>query len=100
MGVLALLPCVPDGAARRLAWPLRVLGGNAILAFGISQVLGAISGLPLLPGGKSPQGWGFSVASAIVPDAHLASLACAVAVLALITLVIVPLHRRGVHIRL
>jgi predicted acyltransferase len=100
MGVLALLLCVPDDILRRFGSPLRVLGGNAILAFGISQVLGALSGLPLLPGGKSPQAWGFSVASAIVPEAHLASLACAVAILALITLAIVPLHRRGVHLRL
>ncbi|MBO9712425.1 heparan-alpha-glucosaminide N-acetyltransferase domain-containing protein [Sphingomonas sp.] len=89
--------------AERLSAPLRILGGNAILGFTLSIVLGVIGGMPLLHlGGKpaTPQAWGDGVALGIVPDPQLASLACAFAILALITLLIWPLHRRGIHFRL
>lgn len=100
LGLLALLLALPEQALQRAGWPLLVLGGNAILAFTLSQLLGVFSGLALLPGGLSPQAWGFSVAQAVIPDPYLASLACALAILVLITLAIAPLHRRGLHFRL
>jgi predicted acyltransferase len=86
----------------RLTWPLRVLGANAILAFVLSQLLGVIGGLPFIPsshGRLSPQGWGYGVATRLIPDPYLASLACALGILALILLVIAPLHKRGVYLR-
>ncbi|MFT4252648.1 MAG: heparan-alpha-glucosaminide N-acetyltransferase domain-containing protein [Caulobacter sp.] len=83
-----------------LAAPLRVFGGNAILAFVLSQLLGVFSGLPILPGGRTPQGAGYEIALRLIPDPKAASLACAVAVLALILAVLIPLHRRGIHLRL
>lgn len=86
----------------RLALPLRILGGNAILAFTLSILVGAFAGLPLdgASGPISPQGWGYAVALGVLPDEYLASLACALAILALITLAIWPLHRRALHFRL
>lgn len=99
--LLALLLAVPaQGAAHAIGWPIRVLGANAILAFTLSQLLSAVGGLPLLAGGGTLQGWGFGIASAVIPDPYLASLACALAILTLIVLVIAPLDRRGVHLRL
>lgn len=87
-----------------LAAPLKVLGGNAILAFVVSQVLGACAGLVLAhrPGGTdlTPQGFGYETAQRLTADPYLASFLCALAILALITAVIVPLHRRGIHLRL
>jgi hypothetical protein len=56
--------------------------------------------VPLLPGGQSPQGWGFAVAQRVMPDPYLASLACAVAIVVVVILAIAPLHRRGIHLRL
>lgn len=91
-------------AARIVATPLTVLGGNAILAFVISQVLGACAGLTLkhrtgLPD-LTPQGFGFETAQRLTADPYLASFLCALAILTLITVMIVPLHRRGIHLRL
>jgi predicted acyltransferase len=98
--IIALI--VRNAAASRLLAPLKVLGGNAILAFTISILLGAFSGLPLngTTGPISPQGWVDSIALRVIPDEYLASLACAFAILALITLALWPLHRRAIHFRL
>lgn len=101
MAVLVALDLVVGlKAAQAPAGPLRVLGGNAILAFVLSQLLGIFGALPFLPGGRSAQGLAFEVALRLVPDPKAASLACALAVLALILAILVPLHRRGIHLRL
>ncbi len=91
-------------AAQRAAWPLKVLGGNAILAFVVSQVLGACAGLTVqhrtgVPD-LTPQGFGFETAQRLTADPYLASFLCALAILTLITAVIAPLDRRGIHLRL
>jgi predicted acyltransferase len=91
-------------AAQRAAWPLKVLGGNAILAFVVSQVLGACAGLTVqhrtgVPD-LTPQGFGFETAQRLTADPYLASFLCALAILTLITAAIAPLDRRGLHLRL
>ena len=87
----------------RLLAPIKVLGGNAILAFTISIVLQSFWGLPVLRLGAQPisvqNGLGV-VAARLLQDEYVGSLAVALAVLAVITLMIWPLHRRGVHVRL
>lgn len=91
-----------SAAARRIAAPLELLGGNAILGFTLSILLGVFAGLPIIASGDAwvaPQQWGNSIALGIIPEPHLASLACAFAILALILLAIWPLHRRGIHLR-
>jgi len=100
--LMAVVFIIRNTLASRLLTPLKVLGGNAILAFSISILLGAFAGLPLngSSGPISPQGWGNAVALSVIPDEYLASLACAITILALITLVIWPLHRRAIHFRL
>lgn len=86
---------------RSLGFLLTVLGGNAILAFILSQLLGLFGGLAILPGAEpTPQGWVYTGALTVIADPYLASLACAVLVLALITVILIPLHRRGIHLRL
>ncbi|MGR4864389.1 acyltransferase family protein [Caulobacter sp. LARHSG274] len=91
-------------AARRAAWPLKVLGGNAILAFVASQVLGACAGLTVQhrtgAPDLTPQGFGFETAQRLTADPYLASFLCALAILALIIAAIAPLDRRGIHLRL
>jgi predicted acyltransferase len=104
-GIAALLLALLGWAlawrpAQLAAAPLRILGGNAILAFTLSQLFGVLGSLPLLPGGQSAQAWGFAVAGSILADPNQASLLCALAILALITALIWPLHRKGVHLRL
>ena len=97
---LLLLPV--RGAVTAATWPLRVLGANAILAFILSQVLGVIGALRFVPstyGMISPQAWGYGVATGLIADPDLASLACALGILAVILLAIAPLHRRGVYLR-
>jgi predicted acyltransferase len=100
--LVALELALRSAVASRLATPLKILGVNAMLAFSVSILLGAVAGVPLdRPGGPiSPQGWGDALARAIVPDEYLASLACALAILALIVLALWPLYRRGLYIRL
>jgi len=101
MALLAALWLVPqDGLARVVTIPLRIAGGNAILAFTLSQLMSAFGGLPILAHGQTPQGWGFAMASRLISDPYLASLACASAILALVIALIAPLHRQGVHLRL
>jgi predicted acyltransferase len=87
----------------RLAQPLQILGANALLAFTLSILLGKLSGGPWFSwDGEiiTAQAWGNAVAGSFIPEPHLASLACAVGVLSLITLMLWPLHRRAVHVRL
>jgi len=100
--VLALLTLVlENAAARTIAMPLRVLGGNATLAFVLSILLGIFSGYSILRGGTmTPQAWGLELAEKIVTAPMLASLACAIAILVLITALIWPLHKRAIHWRL
>ena len=94
---LHLAAAVP-GLSRVLT-PLRVLGGNAILAYAMSILLQSLAGVPLA-NSVTPQGWMNNIATVITGDPCLASLACSLAVLALITLLIAPLHRRAIHFRL
>jgi predicted acyltransferase len=100
--LVAVALVIRNATASRLLAPLKILGGNAILAFTISILVGAFAGLPLngASGPISPQGWGDAIARSVIPDEYLASLACAFAILALITLALWPLHRRAIHFRL
>lgn len=101
--VLALFAlALRNRVIEHLATPLRVLGANAILAFSISVLLAKFSGAPWFSlNGKTltPQAWGDAVARAVIPDVHLASLGCALAILALIALMLWPLERRSIHLR-
>ncbi|WP_294393298.1 DUF5009 domain-containing protein [uncultured Sphingomonas sp.] len=96
----SLLSLVRSEAATRLLSPLKVFGGNAILAYVISQLLGVVGGLPILPGGATPQQWGFGVARQVAADPRLASLLCALAITGLVFAILLPLHRRMIHFRL
>jgi predicted acyltransferase len=85
-----------------LTYPLRVLGSNAILAFVLCQLFGVLSGFNFVPapdGPINPQQWGFRIASAIFPDPYVASLACALGILTIIVLMVAPLHKRGLFLR-
>ena len=100
--LLSLLTLALESAiARTVATPLRVLGGNAILAFVLSVLLGIFSGKAFLRGGTlTPQGWGMETAQKVFAEPKLASAACAAAILVLITAAIWPLHKRAIHWRL
>lgn len=82
--------------------PFKILGGNAILAFAISITLSALASIPLFLGGEPTtlQQIGFDLVQRIMPEPFLASFTCALGVLVFILLLIVPLHRRGIHVRL
>jgi predicted acyltransferase len=84
-----------------VAMPLRVLGGNATLAFVLSILLGIFSTYTIFKGGtQTPQAWGLEMAEKVIAVPMLASLACAIAILVLITALIWPLHKRAIHWRL
>ncbi|MEA1673439.1 acyltransferase family protein [Nitrospirillum sp. BR 11163] len=107
LGVLAILSALldrgPAALPRALTFPFRVLGGNAILAFTLSQILSAIGGVPVIAsadGAITPQAWGDRLAKAVIDDPYLASFACALGILGLVVLALLPLHRRGLHVRL
>ncbi|HVZ99026.1 MAG TPA: heparan-alpha-glucosaminide N-acetyltransferase domain-containing protein [Caulobacterales bacterium] len=87
----------------KAAYPLRVLGGNAILAYVIAWLMEVGAGLPLIasPGGPiGAQSWTFNQVHRFVADPYQSSLACALLVVAFITLLLIPLNRRGVYLRL
>jgi predicted acyltransferase len=102
LGFAALAFLVRSKAASQFVSPLRVLGGNAIVAFVISTLFGRLYGAPLIGSGDartSPASWLDQAILNVVPDPNLASLICAILVLAFITLLIWPLHRRAIHFR-
>lgn len=79
---------------RKALWPLEILGMNAILGYIVSLLIG-LAGMRL-----GFQTLGFGAIHAIVPDPYLASLLYALAVLGVVIALLVPLHRRGIHLRL
>jgi predicted acyltransferase len=100
LSCLLLVPAQSRAAA--VIAPLRVLGANAILAFILSQLLEIFSVLRIVPtagGTVSPQHWGYTTALWLIGDPYLASLACAVGILVIITVAIWPLHRRSIFLR-
>lgn len=89
--------------ARNLLTPLTVLGGNAILAFTLSILVGMVYAFPFFGSGDhrlSPQNLANDFALHVLHDSYLASLACALTMLTALTLAIWPLHRKGIHLRL
>lgn len=83
--------------------PLRILGGNAILAFIISTLLGRLYDMPVIPsdGGMiAPRPWLDSIALSVVGEPRLASIACALLFVAVVAALLWPLHRRAFHFRL
>lgn len=100
--VLATVAAFLSARTMALVAPLRVLGGNAILAFSMSVIAATMASIPLPLGGetKAFQQLGFEFLSKVIVDPYLASLAYAASVLALIYLLILPLDHRGIHLRL
>lgn len=86
-------------ALRKPLYPLQVLGMNAILGYVLSLLLG-IAGFKLFVGQETLQGWCFARIRQIVPDPYLASFLYAAILLLLIIIALLPLHRRGIHLRL
>jgi predicted acyltransferase len=102
MALLIAAGILRGGPIRHVAAPFKILGGNAILAFSLSIFLSALGSIPIT-GGDAPknlQAIGMGVAKQFIADPYLASLACAMSVLALIFAVIWPLHRKGIHLRI
>ncbi|AJP72565.1 hypothetical protein [Sphingomonas hengshuiensis] len=71
-----------------------MLGRNAILGYIVSLLIG-LAGMRL-----GFQAAGFDAIHGAVPDPYLASFLYAVAVLGLVLALLIPLHRRGIHLRL
>ena len=78
--------------------PVLILGGNAILAFVLCELFGKASGAPI--SGTTAQNFGFQTLQSMVGNPWIASFLCAVGILGLITAILWPLQRRGIHIRL
>lgn len=101
LAVFVVLDWASDRRAAVVAGaPLRIMGGNAMLAFILSQLMGVAGALALLPGGQSLQGWGFETARLWIADPVTASFACSLGVLGLILLVLYPLDRLGWRLKL
>lgn len=98
--LVAVSLAVRSMAVRPFLAPFLVLGGNAVLAYAISELMGGFSGIPFGPKRMSAQGWGDALALKLFHNPYIASLACAVAILVIVTLLIWPLHRRAIHFRL
>ena len=99
--ILLALAMVVSGreVLRRWMTPFRLLGMNAIMGYMVSLLL-ALAGARIHIGGRKLGVIAFETMRALIPDPYIASFACALAVLALVIGLIVPLHRRGIHLRL
>lgn len=97
LSALLLMLCVLAArvpAMRTALAPLRVFGMNAILGYILSLLLG-LAGMRL-----GFQAWGFGRIQSAVGDPWLASFLYALAITLLVLAALVPLHRRGIHLRL
>ncbi len=100
--VLGLLVATADrGRWPNLFGPAVMFGRNAMTAYIASMLLGVISGLAFahLPG-RTPQGFGFHIAMAILADPPLASLVCAIGITALVAAPIAAMHKRQVYLNI
>jgi predicted acyltransferase len=99
--LLLALAMLASGRAALNRWfaPLYLLGMNAILGYMVSLLL-ALAGTQFYFGGASLNAHAFAAMQVIAPDPYLASVLGSLAVLALVIGLLVPLHRRGIHLRL
>jgi predicted acyltransferase len=98
--LLALTMLATRSAALRKALsPLHMLGMNAILGYVLSLLIG-IAGFKLSVGGDTLQGWCFAQLQHVIPNPWLASFAYAAIALLIVLAALLPLHRRGIHLRL
>jgi len=84
---------------RKALFPLHMLGMNAILGYVLSLLLG-IAGFKLVIGSDTLQGWCFAHLRQVIADPYLASFTYAAIILLIIITALLPLHRRGIHLRL
>lgn len=85
-------------ATETVLLPLTILGGNAILAFSISQVLSAYAGMQIA--GTSPQSFFFELLQSLLGNPLFASFMCSVLVSCAVVILIYPLYKKSIHIRL
>jgi len=85
---------------RKALTPLHIFGTNAITGYILSLLLIIAALKPILPGGGTIQAWTFARINIVVPDPYLASFLFAVLVLLIVFATLVPMHRRGIHLRL
>lgn len=99
--LLLALAMLASGRAALNRWfaPLYLLGMNAILGYMVSLLL-ALAGTQFYLGATTLNAHAFAAVQIIAPDPYLASFLCSLAVLALVIGLLVPLHRRGIHLRL
>jgi predicted acyltransferase len=94
---------VRSDTARRLLGPFHVLGMNAILGYILSLLLGILGLHAIVPhagGAVTLPQWGFERIDALLHTPLLSSALYGVLLLALVLLALLPLHRRGIHLRL
>ncbi|RYG89626.1 MAG: hypothetical protein EON59_01160 [Alphaproteobacteria bacterium] len=85
----ARVPAIRTGLA-----PFQVFGMNAILGYILSLLIG-LAGMRL-----GFQAWGFAQIQSIAGDPWLASFLYALAITLIVLAALIPLHRRGIHLRL
>lgn len=83
-----------SAALRRALLPFDLLGMNAILAYIVSLLIG-LAGLRL-----GLQAAAFEAIDGVIEAPYLSSFLYALAVLLVLLALLIPLHRRGVHLRL
>jgi predicted acyltransferase len=83
-----------SAAVRRALLPFDMLGMNAILAYVVSLLIG-LAGMRL-----GFQSAGFAAVDGLLHAPYLASFLYALAVLLVVLALLIPLHRRGIHLRL
>jgi predicted acyltransferase len=80
--------------------PLHIFGMNAILGYVLSLLIAILCLKPILPDGETINQWGFARINAAIADPYLASFLYAVIILLIVLAALIPLHRRGIHLRL
>jgi predicted acyltransferase len=92
--LLACMAALRHPRLRKLLSPLDIFGMNAITGYILSLLI-ALAGIRL-----GFQAWGFNALQSIVGDPYFASFLYSLAITLIVLAALVPLHRRGIHLRL
>lgn len=106
LSALLLAGCtlaVRGGTVRRWLTPLHILGMNALLGYMVSLLIGIVGLHAIIPDGGARvtlPAWSYARIDALLHAPYVSSALYGVLVLAVVLAALVPLHRRGIHLRL
>jgi predicted acyltransferase len=100
LGLAAAMLITRSSSATKLAAPFRIFGMNAILAYIVADLIAVAAFAIHVAPDETLQHWCFVHLRGLLRDPLLASHGFALLVVSLVLVLLIPLDRRGIHLRL